>query len=958
MSASPSGPSGASVSGTAVGNSGQVAIGTNIRQQAIKLIVQIDSGDPASLEKLAKAIRFDPLPERVTDWDRDFPSLVGRDATVLAAKHVFAARSAVSIFGEEGMGKSVLLRHLARRGTDGFSAGVVIVPASGNLWQDVGQDVVKAFYHAEVPVVLGPTELRRVLRDLDAAILLDDVEPTAGIDQLYAMCKNASFVVASVTPQLAGEVVGIALEGLDPPAAAELVRETLARAGGGDVDPATASRIGVALGGKPSEIIRVVQGAARRRVAMATLADELADPAGSRAAELAALSPSEHAVVEAVAALDGTPVGPGHVAAVVSEATTVTVNELLQGNYLRAASPQVRLDPELAAARGTVPQVDPDPIRERFLDHFIEWAGRRNQPAAAIAEESRAILFLLDWAERTGRAPEVSTLSALVEGPLALDRRWGAWEAVTSYRLRAAESRRDGRDAAIALNQIGVQALAHDAADNAREAFADARDRAQAAKAFEVAKVAERNLRLIGGLLSPPDDRSNDEPHDPIPEPKPIPPKEFPWALAIGGGVVLVVLAVIAFLLLSSRVALAIDPISRDLAPTTVQADGERATFTVTNTGAATLGTLDVALAGDGADQFFVVAGDCPGATLRAGQRCSVTLLFHPDRAGPASATLSITSKGGTLATASVRSQASEPTLAPTPTPTVTPSEQPSVVPKGQPDLAIRSFVPTGVPLLGDFLEVPVRVVIVNAGTSEAVIFPVVITANDRPVPFEVEGSDPLDVETRSPLGPKEAVTLDGFVRFDRGTQLDAVMLVVHADSCLRDPSAPTTCRVVESKEPNNSYPLQSVDLQIANLKLGMPQEPPGVYAALPPWMDVPISFDITNAGPEDAADFWIVARSGQVSASLEVPGYEVDSTTGLLRVPGLTTGEARHLDGIAHISRTSLDIDLTIAIGCPPGSEPCQQPEIAFDNNVASGTIPPPSTSTRVGAIFTANGD
>jgi hypothetical protein len=946
------------VTGTATGNRGQIAIGTNIRQQTINLIVQVDSGDPASLEKLAKAIKFEPMAERVTDWDRDFPVLIGRDATVVAAQHAFAARSSIVVFGEEGMGKSVLLRHLARRGTADFAAGVVIVPAASRpLWLDIGQDLVKAFYHADLPVELGPTELRRLLSGLPAVILLDDVQPAAGIDQLYAMCESASFVVTSVMPLLAGEVDGIELGGLDPSAAGQLASETLARAGGGGVDSETAIRIGAALRGKPSEIIRVVQDAARRKVPMTTLAEQLADPVQARIVELTTMTPSEQATVDGISALSGTPVGPEHVVAAVPEATTVTVSELLARGKLRAASPQVRLDPDLATVRATEPHVNPDPIRERFLDHFIEWAGKPDRLAVDVAQESRAILFLLGWAERTGRTAEVLRLSASVEGALSLAGGWGAWELVTGFRLRAAEARKDHRAAAIALNQQGVQALAHDAPDRARGAFAAARERARTVQAADVARVAGRNLRLIDGLLANPGQKT-DEQTD-VREhlgPKPD-PKGFPWPLVLGGVALLGILAAILFLFLFNRVALAIDPPTRDLAAATVQADGQRATFTVSNAGGGTIETLEVTLIGDGADEFFIVGGDCPGATLRAGASCSVVVLFHPTRAGAAAATIKVAAKSGTVVTASIRGQASDPTPAPTPSPTPIPSAGPTKAPKGQPDLAIGEFVPTGTTSLGDFYEIPVRAVVVNAGLAEAGSFTVVITADDRPVPFAVEGSDPVDVETRSPLGPKGSVEIDGVVQLDRGTQLDTVRLVVHADSCLRDPSSRKACRIAESNELNNSYRLQSVDLQVSNLKLGVPQEPVGNHLVEPSAVEVPISFDIRNAGPEDAGAFWIASRSGQLLAILQVDGYDLDQNTFLLRVPGLAAGESRHLEGVAYVARTSVDLDLTIAIGCPPGSEPCQIPEIAFENNVASGTIPQP-TPAPVGAIFTAKGE
>jgi hypothetical protein len=85
---------------------------------------------------------------------------------------------------------------------------------------------------------------------------------------------------------------------------------------------------------------------------------------------------------------------------------------------------------------------------------------------------------------------------------------------VTGYRLRAAERLGLDADAAVALNQLAIQALGQDATPRAREAFAEARDRAVAAGAPAVAAVADRNLEIVDGFLGPPpkDEPPPDEP--------------------------------------------------------------------------------------------------------------------------------------------------------------------------------------------------------------------------------------------------------------------------------------------------------------------------------------------------------------------------------------------------------------------------------------------------------------
>lgn len=931
------GSAGTTITGTISGVSGIAAIGTNIRQSPIFLKVEIAPGDPAALDRVVEMIRLDPIPERVTAWGRDFPNLVGRDGVVSAALKSLEGRQSVATFGVDGIGKSVLLRHLARRADTGFSRGVALIPSGGMLWQDIANEVVKAFFNASLPIYLGPTQLRSVLGDLEALVLLDDVDPGAKVDQLFAQMENASFVVAAPERLLGGESRAIRLDSLDAAGSEALIRETLVNLGEpADVDPDAASEIGLALGGHPGRIIRTVEDAYGRGVDLRGLAAELrVGVQVATATSLDRLGATERALVNAVAALDGAPAGPGHVAAVVPAATADDVEGLVQQRVLRVASPSVRLDVDVAAVVGEGP--DTDEIRSRFIDHFVDWATGDDVSAAEIAAESRAIVALLDWAERTGRVQSVHALAIATESGFALAGRWATWGQVTGYRLRAAEGLGLSADAAVALNQMGIQALAEDSAPRAREAFVRAQQLALDASAPMVADTAARNIAIIDGpVITSNNGTGNGSTVRP---------------LFLGG---LVVVAALIALFVLNRTAIAIEPATRVFEPAAVDADGEQVTFTVSNRGLTTLEALSVGLSGDAAGEFYVISGDCPGSNLPAGRSCSVVLLFHPTRAGDGRATLTISSRDGTVTSASIESRAAEASPTASPPDSPTPSASPSIPPPSTspspkvdalPDLAIRRFVPTGIPSLGDFLLVPVEVEIVNAGDDVAGIFPIVITADGEPVPFEVEGEDPRELLTRAPLGPKDSVTYSGMVQLDRATPLDLVRLVLEADSCARDSNAPPECRVAEPNERNNSYPLQAVDLQVANVQVGVPREPPGTWIVQPSWADVDFSFEVLNTGIEPAGDFWIAAFLGQIRADLHSDTVEYDQVRTMLHVPSLEPGRVLPIAGVAMVPRTSLNSQMQIVIGCPPLSEPCYVPEIAYDNNWTSVAIPPQPT-------------
>ena len=380
-------------------------------------------------------------------------------------------------------------------------------------------------------------------------------------------------------------------------------------------------------------------------------------------------------------------------------------------------------------------------------------------------------------------------------------------------------------------------------------------------------------------------------------------------------------------------------------------------TFRVTNQGTGALEALDVRLVGDNADEFFIVGGDCPGVTLPAGASCTVDVLFHPVRPGAVSAALSVAARDGTDVTASIDSVASaitpEPTLPPTPSPSAPPSVTPE--PARLADIVIQAFSPTDAPRRGEgLIAVPVHVAVKNVGDGPAGRFPIVITADGVPVPFQSPDDAAKRLVTTDSLGVGKIVAYDGSIYLPAETALDAVQLVVAADSCTAKGATPDDCPVKDKKPTNNSYPLQAADIVVSNLEIQPPREALLNAALVLPNVVVDVSFDVTNKGHEPTGTFWIAAFLGQTRPILQLDRAVADDR-GLPHVQDLKRGKTLHLSGTVLVPRTNTDLLMSIVAGCPPGSEPCVIPEIAFENNEATGSIPlppeptPPPTPTPV---------
>jgi hypothetical protein len=86
--------------------------------------------------------------------------------------------------------------------------------------------------------------------------------------------------------------------------------------------------------------------------------------------------------------------------------------------------------------------------------------------------------------------------------------------------------------------------------------------------------------------------------------------------------------------------------------------------FTLTNTGAVTLGTLSVQLAGAGSAAFRIASDTCTGATLAPGVSCTTSVTFQPTAVGMRSAMLELAANpGGTVSAALTGTGASATTL-------------------------------------------------------------------------------------------------------------------------------------------------------------------------------------------------------------------------------------------------------------------------------------------------------
>jgi hypothetical protein len=637
----------AQISGTI---SGQVAVGNHIIQN------NVDHGGVVYIAAPGETPTPRPRPLPVVLRGRRAPDLLGREREVEEALDALQDSTPVEFVGPAGIGKTTLLKYLAHNAPDGVGAhGVVYHEAHGEAPEDSLQFLYEAFYETTVPFKPTEAQLQLALRDVHALVVLDDVDVgRSGTAQILDALPAATFVLAGARRSLWGHGVSVALRGLGPDAAVELLTRELA-------DEVTARErrvaevIAEAVGRQPLQLLQAAALVTDLGYGLADLADELRRGVGSDELGrllLESLDDEQRQILEILAVLEGATLPAAQLAALTGVADAGPVLEsLMRLGLVQAHSPRysVAADPAaLPAAAGRAPA---DEAARRYL---IGWVEERRERPEAVVEESQAVLAVLRSAARDQAWTDLLRLGRAAEGPFLLARRWGAWREVLEHELTAARRLGDRPAEAWALHQLGSRALC-------------LRDRAQAWSALSGAlrireqlgdnagsEVTRHNLRL---LTSTPDlERPAGRVTAPVAAGVVAPLLGVPFVLLI---TVLVFVGALAgglgiwaagddAAVPSGRVepSLTVEPTSVAFGPQAVGTSSEGRPVTVTNNGEDEVAVGSIQLGGDVPGAYTVEGAGCSGAVLASGHACTVSVVFTPTEATAQPATLTFAGRG------------------------------------------------------------------------------------------------------------------------------------------------------------------------------------------------------------------------------------------------------------------------------------------------------------------------
>jgi len=462
-----------------------------------RYILQI--GDPCGA-----VIREAPPAERAHTRPRSTPilirpkfirGLVDRRMDLAAALSALDEGLLVEASGEPGIGKTAVLRHLAHHPrAASFVDGIVYLSARHQSPLDLQQLLFEAFYESDEFCKPTEAEIRRGLRETQALILLDDVQLAQDeLEQVLDIAPRAAFVVATRERRLWGEVRSLALKGLPAEDAVLLLEREIERALDATERSAAAS-LCAAIGGRP---LRILQTAAVIREHEISLDGWARIFTQNPIVNLMALSDEKpRRALLALAALPGVPLRALHVSDI---AEVPDIEPSLTALVRRGLVVTTQSRYQLAAGVGDRLRRTEDlkPWANRAITYFTAWAERYLRRQDILLQESEALLRVQQYATDARRWGEVLHLGRLLEEPLVIGARWGAWGATLERCLAAAKSIGDRSAEAWALHELGSRALCLGEAGTARALLNQAVKLRETLNDDAAAAASRRNLSFV-----------------------------------------------------------------------------------------------------------------------------------------------------------------------------------------------------------------------------------------------------------------------------------------------------------------------------------------------------------------------------------------------------------------------------------------------------------------------------
>ncbi len=477
--------------------SGNIIIGDN------NIVYGNQSG--AIVNKVKQKITFESRIRPINLRPRAFPHLLSRTNEIANIKNAIANSMPVTLFGENGIGKTSLLRYVSHlTETIKFNDGVIYLIANGEERGDLLQLIFDAFYTSNQNQKPTDAQLREDLKNIQALIILDDLtlkrEDTAF---LLDALPNGTFIFASTERSLWGEGQPIGLDGLPEKEALQLFERELGREIKDD-EKESAVQICKILLYHP---LRILQTASMIREDGISIPQAFATLTKTRTqspvleATLSKTNETQKKILSLLAVAGGFALTREHLQKLASSLNFDTdMNPLLAQGFVSANGASFSLSGEAVAS--LVRMWDLSGWEDALIGHFSNWL--QTAPQDMLVDQVASTLFYL--IQRAGEKKQwkhVVTIGRKLEQIYALKKKWEGWLKILNLLRMAANALKDKFLEGWVTHQLGSRAMCMGSKVQATELLNQALKIRKAIGDKPGMQVTQHNLNVLANLPVP-----------------------------------------------------------------------------------------------------------------------------------------------------------------------------------------------------------------------------------------------------------------------------------------------------------------------------------------------------------------------------------------------------------------------------------------------------------------------
>ena len=450
--------------------SGQIAIGDYILQ------VGDINGGVVNIVSPAAKVSFDRRPRPVNLRPRIFPALLDRTLETEAARNALSSSTPVTVFGENGIGKTSLLRQIAHLPeSKNFSDGVAYILARGVEMDDLLQSIFDAFHTSSDGQKPTDGQIRADLKEIQALIILDDLtlnrEDAAF---LLDVMPQSTFVLASMERILWGEGQAVALDGLPEDHSLELFERELGRTLLTNEKPVAAQICKVLL----FHPLQILQTASLIREDGLSISEAFKKLTETRSQSpvleitLQRSSETQKKILSLLAVAGGFVLSHQQLAALTkSTSLDEEIKALIGRGFVEVQGASFSLSGEAVSSLGKM--WDLSGWEDALINHISDWL--KTGPQDMLVDQVADTLFyLIKRAGEKKQWPHVVTLGRSLERLYVLRKKWQGWLKVLEYLRIAAHALADRKLEGWVLHQLGSRAMCMGSKELAQNFFKEA----------------------------------------------------------------------------------------------------------------------------------------------------------------------------------------------------------------------------------------------------------------------------------------------------------------------------------------------------------------------------------------------------------------------------------------------------------------------------------------------------